>query len=1123
MSFANLFTKLGALGEDVSRRCEAAPPHRVSGEQKENVTGGCARKRKACGEQLSGAHTKRQRQKDTFQAKTTETWQDPEFSSRCGSNAKDYHVEKSGHEHASAGFTKEPDLSSHGGPPKQNKAKTNNNNNVKQQQQKKKKNRKNQNWQGGTGRPGKGGCRQSNRNSEKRSGWKTDAGGKQDVLVKKKRLMTAEFKEQNALMVDGRLLCRHFLWGRCIKGDDCQLEHVKGYNNLIKEVCKFYIQGFCTKGESCPYMHNTFPCKFFHTRGKCAQGGQCKFSHEPLTDLTKELLEAVLKRDKELAKKAEQGASGQPEDTEESALTEENTTPDVLMNPIRPNFYNSSCPSVPHAENEATVCQAEGLADDMEDPVPHATDTAPSHSPPSSDLIHKESVSYSVEAVLGSQRSKPFPSLFGTSASQESTSLPTPQSPLDAPSSSADHIDAPYSVDAVLGSSKVAFSHLSTPFSAQSTCSTPKPPSSSANQNEVVSCLVNTASESDKSLEKNVKSLLSGPLRACQISTVSMSAKTCNDLAQFRVTPETQKPAVRASHVVKLDSLPPFGLEETKTDVKGAPSVLISPHPPTKGNRHLPRDVTSLQDSAQSQRPQNIVSGSEGSKSEGVIPFGPTKPTQGAFHGLFSNPLTQTSAPKCPTRLKSRSSSAPSGSQGSVRSPHPLSTGGAAVSADLVSSYKNNRVFVNSLTHELQCKEPTDIKHRSQGAKDGTQPHNYTEACRSKMEHTVDSAVTTTVKRPFHRLFASPITNNFEQVPCLQAAPDSIMTSSSPLDSGQFSHPATSATDSRGEDIPVKTAAEPGRATAVSFRSLFASPISETAGPLLCTQSEPDSSSPREPDQSAKSASGSTGCSRRASDFGTSFSQGLFSGNILTEVPAVPTSPDLPSQPKRTNGSSSYSAESINQSPKHLVNPACSRMFSSVSDASPDPSIAQAQQQLSDVSSHRGSSTAGTAQSILKTLFVSLSPFQDDGQQQRNADIPSESKNKHKSSTGCVHTEQQLIRQKTDEESCRHSAEKNEPRPVTEERRISPQNCHMSLERRRGSTSTSPGMSQAQVSTSGMHNLPVKPMASLTQPCTSLPMKQTSRHKKCVRGNVRVAPVKDLFKTLDPTASPFGH
>lgn len=44
-----------------------------------------------------------------------------------------------------------------------------------------------------------------------------------------------------------------------LQGDDCQLKHVQGYNDLIKISCKFYIQGCCLKGESCPYMHNILP------------------------------------------------------------------------------------------------------------------------------------------------------------------------------------------------------------------------------------------------------------------------------------------------------------------------------------------------------------------------------------------------------------------------------------------------------------------------------------------------------------------------------------------------------------------------------------------------------------------------------------------------------------------------------------------------------------------------------------------------------------------------------------------------------------------------------------------------------------------------------------------------
>ncbi|XP_036805533.1 zinc finger CCCH domain-containing protein 6 isoform X2 [Oncorhynchus mykiss] len=75
---------------------------------------------------------------------------------------------------------------------------------------------------------------------------------------KGKKNMTKEFKDQNALEIDGRLICRHFIRGNCIKGVDCQLEHALDVNYSINEVCKFYVQGSCSKGESCIYMHK-FP------------------------------------------------------------------------------------------------------------------------------------------------------------------------------------------------------------------------------------------------------------------------------------------------------------------------------------------------------------------------------------------------------------------------------------------------------------------------------------------------------------------------------------------------------------------------------------------------------------------------------------------------------------------------------------------------------------------------------------------------------------------------------------------------------------------------------------------------------------------------------------------------
>lgn len=43
-----------------------------------------------------------------------------------------------------------------------------------------------------------------------------------EVKQKPRRSMTQEFQEQNALLLDGRLLCRHFLWGRCIKVGSCR-------------------------------------------------------------------------------------------------------------------------------------------------------------------------------------------------------------------------------------------------------------------------------------------------------------------------------------------------------------------------------------------------------------------------------------------------------------------------------------------------------------------------------------------------------------------------------------------------------------------------------------------------------------------------------------------------------------------------------------------------------------------------------------------------------------------------------------------------------------------------------------------------------------------------------------
>ncbi|XP_007957703.1 zinc finger CCCH domain-containing protein 6 [Orycteropus afer afer] len=115
---------------------------------------------------------------------------------------------------------------------------------------------------------------------------------------KKWKVMTQEFINQHTVEHKGKQICKYFLEGRCIKGDQCKFDHDAELEKR-KEICKFYLQGYCTKGENCIYMHNEFPCKFYHTGAKCYQGDNCKFSHDDLTKETKKLLDKVLNTDEE--------------------------------------------------------------------------------------------------------------------------------------------------------------------------------------------------------------------------------------------------------------------------------------------------------------------------------------------------------------------------------------------------------------------------------------------------------------------------------------------------------------------------------------------------------------------------------------------------------------------------------------------------------------------------------------------------------------------------------------------------------------------------------------------------------------------------------------------------------
>ncbi|XP_074483368.1 uncharacterized protein LOC141763026 isoform X1 [Sebastes fasciatus] len=873
---------------------------------------------------------------------------------------------------------------------------------------------------------------------------------KQDIQVEPTRFMSQDFKDQNAVLVDGRLVCRHFLFGRCIKGDDCQLEHIEGYNDLVKEVCKFYIQGVCTKGEGCPYMHMSFPCKYFHSKGKCYQGADCRFSHEPLNDVTNRLLCEALKREHdlcELRKKAEQKASGQPEDTEESEIIEANRTPDTLLQSLRPIFYNSE---EINAEKETLVCQTDDLADVMEEAVPpQASDAVRPHIPPSSNLNYEEPICYSVAAVLGSQLFKPFQSFFTTPGSQESVT-----------SGSTSQSEAPYSVDAVLRSYKSVenstFGHTPTPPTTQTVSYTPKtdfeeitgPLLSSETQTEKVLYSVNTRNEVNKSQERTIMSLSS-----LQVHT-SLISKTCpsSTLAsrdykkQGGNMPEPLKPAQRAAHEVKLELLlSPVTEEERSASSKNKGAM--------KGSMHLPTDITCSVNC------------------KGVIPFGRTN-----RKSISSRPAGQTSTSRLNT----------SDSQASMKPCYSSSDftefkGGSAVPVDSVTCFMKTSDSANSVSCHLAAKQPTKIhlhsKKTTAGLKCGTHHHStaVTAECSSKMARCGDLAAGSkkTLKRPFRSLFASPISD------ALQPIDDSVTDSSCPQGFIQSSCSPQSADYTSNL---VKRVIEHDKASARPFLSLFATPLPS----IESLEHSRISSCSQHSNQFVKNTSQLSNSKQRASNL----EPPLPGQADYKEIPHALRFPNLSGNPKI--GNEDNSKEHVNQATKQLVNPVCSLVSDSLSPTpcGNSPSTTHAHQPLPDISSHKGSVVAATANSVLKTLFLSLGPYQEDGEQQdsRSHQCP-----------------------------CRLPVQQSTENIVANstEHQHALQTPHISV--------SSPGMTEPQVTNSpGTTNMPCKPVAPLMQHRTRPRQKPTSEEGMCVNGDVVATPFKDLFKTLDTTVF-HGH
>ncbi|XP_026159748.1 uncharacterized protein LOC113128549 isoform X2 [Mastacembelus armatus] len=935
MAFANLFAKLSAVDGD-----EGALTHSgTDGDQKD------ANKKRKPRDNQSDPHNK----KRCWQAQTTGTYNVP--FQYDDSKAKPYHSHNTDREYASVNFSMEvmhnrSSRAGHNDMYHQGNSYTAKNTcAVKKQQQQKKKTewQKNQqqlkNTRKHTNRSGHHHARPTSR---KGGGHSKRKGGKEDIQVKPTRFMTQEFKDQNALLVDGRLLCRHFLFGRCIKGDGCQLEHIQGYNDLIKVVCKFYVQGLCTKGENCPYMHKSFPCKFFHRNGKCSQGADCKFSHEPLNEVTKQLLEEVLKRDSdlyELAKKAEQEASGQQVNADKSEVMEISSTPDILLHPVRPNFYNTG---ETNAEQEA-LCRTEKLSGIMEEVFPpHTLDTAKPLSSPSTKPNHEEPVCYSVEAVLGSQLFKPFPSFYSTPESQESTPLSVAQPP----DSTSDRSEAPYSVGAILRSCKsvenFTSGHTPTPPTAHIITYTPvadceevtEPPLKSETQNKKVLYSVCNRNEETNSKEKIFSSLPSLQMHAERI-TATHPGSTLASGEQKKQGGET-KDSQKSTQKVKLHSLSAV-LEK---------SVISKSQGGMKGSTHLLTcSVTG--------RSERVLTGCSGH----------------------------------PTQLKSHLSALTSNSQASI---NPLCPSG-------FSEFKDRCEPTNGTDSGKSIHQIYQHSKMTQSViEPGTQQYSTeaTSEYSSRSAHRSDLSMgcNKTQKRPFYSLFASPITGS------LRSTPDPDYSQGL----GQFTCSTPQSAHCTSKDIRVETADEPEKTTDGSFLSLFATPL---RAPLPCTESQLDysrtSSSSQESDHSLVNTGHLSPSKQRASNSETALSL-----QVKTDVRQSshwPSPHNISPRPK--NECKDGSSELENQLTEQLVNPVCSLESESLCEISsspapccnrPDSSTTQAQQQPPNISSHKGS--------VLKTLFLCLSPFQQDGVQQGSMQIsvPPAENDMDISSTGYV-------------------------------------------------------------------------------------------------------------------------
>ncbi|XP_062243613.1 uncharacterized protein LOC133953620 [Platichthys flesus] len=437
---------------------------------------------------------------------------------------------------------------------------------------------------------------------------------------------------------------------------------------------------------------------------------------------------------------------------------------------------------------------------------------------------------------------------------------------------------------------------------------------------------------------------------------------------------------------------------------------------------------------------------------------------------------------------------------------------GAAVPAEPVTSSAETNNAGNSDVCHLRAKPPTETHEPSKQLQlilePGTQQPNSFEAtaeCSSNMEHCGDSSFGRS--KTFCSLFASPINDSQKLTP-------DFGTTSAPL---QSSRSAPLSAHSRSEDY-LKTVAEPDQVFARSFLGLFSAPLS--AAPLRCKATQPDYSRTapctQESNQLSDNVTHSSDSNQRAS-------------NAETHVPRLIKTSHRQASPKfspRLNNENDLS-EAVSQPTKHQVNPACREISSSRTPCGDraGSSTTQTHHHLPEISLPK---VGATSNSVLKTLFLGLSPFEEGGEKRHSAHISllSESVQKDQSSTGDVFVQpQQKRKKKRRKKKTPYSQQQSTEKSVAHstEHQPSSQTSLFSVDATVGSTFSPPARTEPQVRNSGRHNSPFKPVTQLTQHHVQPRLKNNSEEGKWGNGKESITPFKDLFKSLDTTVFNLGH